>query len=345
MEIQFTNIIQFIFVFQMIFGLCLIWKNKRYRGLSYLLIFSGFTMAFNLAEELAGTRAFILVTPIFLLGKGPLFYFFVYQLIYPDKKITKALFIHLCPMLCALAFTQWPQSVIAFGTISQFIYVCLSIKLISLYHKVSFSMRSDADSLQLFWLIKVLITVLLVGALDLIRLNLQPNITLEFNLAGQLFENTAILLLLSYLIFKAVNHHLLFNGMSAFEQLDIKNNEKEALENDGLSKIIFLNLEDVIKNKSLHHKSRLSLNDLAEETGLNTREISRAINLSAHCNFCDYINKLRVEDLKDKLLIKTDDKISILDMAFTVGFNSKSSFNLIFKRETGKTPTQFIKSI
>ena len=36
----------------MIFGLCLIWKNKRYRGLCYLLIFSAFGMVFNLAEEL-----------------------------------------------------------------------------------------------------------------------------------------------------------------------------------------------------------------------------------------------------------------------------------------------------
>jgi AraC-like DNA-binding protein len=345
MEIQLTNIIQFIFVFQMIFGLCLIWKNKRYRGLSYLLIFSACAMIFNLAEELAGTREFYLITPVFLLGKGPLFYLFVYQLIYPDKKITKERFIHLCPMLFALAFTEWPQYVIALGTISQFIYVCLSIRLISFYHKASFSMRSDADSLQLFWLIKVLVALLLVGALDLVRLNLQPNIPLEFNLAGQLFENGSILIILSFLIYKAVNHRLLFNGMSAFEQLDKKMHEKVALDNYDHSKTIFVSLEHLIKEKSLHHKNRLSLNDLAAETGLNTRDISRAINQNAHCNFCDYINKLRVEDLKDKLLMSKEDKISILHMAFSVGFNSKSSFNLIFKRETGKTPTQFIKSM
>jgi AraC-like DNA-binding protein len=328
----------------MIFGLCLIWKNKRYRGLSYILIFSGCAMIFNLTEELGRTREYYLVTPIFLLGKGPLFYFFVYQLIYPDKKITHVRLFHLCPMLLALAFTQWPQSVIALGTISQVIYVYLSIMLISNYHKASFSMRSDADSLQLFWLIKVLITLLLVGAVDLIRLNIQPNITLELNLAGQLFENAAILLLLSYLIFKAVNHRLLFNGMNAFEKLNKEDNERDALENDEITKTIFVSLEHIVKEKSLHHKSRLSLNDLAIETGLNTRDISRAINQCAHCSFCDYINKLRVEDLKAKLLTKKEDKTSILDIAFSVGFNSKSSLNLIFKRETGKTPTQFLKN-
>jgi AraC-like DNA-binding protein len=345
MEIQLTNIIQFIFVFQMIFGLFLIWENKRYRGLCYLLIFSACGMIFNLTEELAGSRKYYLVTPIFLLGKGPLFYFFVYQLIYPEKKVTKKRLIHLCPMLLALAFTKWPQQVIALGTVSQLIYAYLTIRLISSYHKASFSMRSDADSLQLFWLIKVLLTLLLIGVLDLIRLNLQPNITLELNLAGQLFENTAILLLISYLIYKAVNHPLLFSGMSAFEQLDKEMQDKEILENEAFTKTIFVSLEQIIKEKSLHHKSRLSWNDLATETGLNTREISRAINQSAHCNFCDYINKLRVEDLKERLLTKIGTKISILDMAFDVGFNSKSSFNLIFKRETGKTPTQFIKTL
>ena len=121
--------------------------------------------------------------------------------------------------------------------------------------------------------------------------------------------------------------------------------EKESLEYEVFTKTIFESLEQVIKDKSLHHKSRLSLNDLATETGLNTREISRAINQSANCNFCDYINKLRVEDLKERLRTKTEAKISILDMAFDVGFNSKSSFNLIFKRETGTTPTQFIKKL
>ncbi|WP_157964815.1 helix-turn-helix domain-containing protein [Algibacillus agarilyticus] len=348
MEIQPTNVVQFIFVFQMIFGICLIWQNKRYRGLCYLLIFSAFGMVFNLAEELAGTRDYYLVTPIFLLGKGPLFYFFVYQLVYSEQQVTKKRLIHLCPMLFALAFTQWPQLVIALGTLSQLFYACLSIKIISFYHKASFSMRSDADSLQLFWLIKVLLTLLLLGVLDLLRLNLQPNITIELNLAGQLFENSAILLLISYLIFKAVNYPILFNCMSTYEHLDKKMQEKDALESDALkneefSKTIFMSLERIIKEKSLHHKSRLSLNDLAKETGLNTREISRAINQGANCNFCDYINKFRVEDLKDKLLCKNNTKFSILDMAFDVGFSSKSSFNLIFKRETGITPTQFMK--
>lgn len=344
MQVQPTNIVQFIFVFQMIFGLFLIWKNVRYRGLCYLLILAACSMVFNLFEEVANTREIYLITPIFLLGKGPLFYLFAYQLIYPEKNINKKRLIHLSPMLLVLPFTQLTQPVIGLGTLSQLIYAYLSIQLILAYHRASSSMRSDADSLQLFWLVKAIVAFLVIGGLDLIRLNLQPYITFELNLTGQLFENSAILLLFSFLIYKAVQHPKLFNGMSAFEALDNTSQKESVPVNEEITQAIFISLQKLIKEKSLHHKPRLSLNDLAQETGLTTREISQAINQRAGCSFCDFINKLRVESLKHKLLSNAENKTQIIDMAFDVGFNSKSSFNLIFKRETGITPTQYLKN-
>jgi len=328
----------------MIFGCLLIWKNTRYRGLCYLLMLAACSMIFNLFEEIANTRELYLVTPVFLLGKGPLFYLFVYQLIYPEKQIKPKQLTHLLPMLFVLPLTHWTQPVIALGTLSQLIYAYLSIKLILAYHKASFSMRSDAESLQLFWLIKVLFAFLLIGVLDLIRLNLQPYITVEINLVGQLLENSTLLLLFSFLIYKAVQHPKLFNGMSEFEDLhnQILDNTESA--DEEITKSIFITLDQLIKEKSLHHKPRLSLNDLATQTGLNTRDISQAINQGAGCSFCDYINKLRLNSLKNKLKSNNNEKASILDLAFSVGFNSKSSFNVIFKRETGITPSQFIKT-
>jgi AraC-like DNA-binding protein len=328
----------------MLFGVLLLWKNVSYRGLCYLLLLGACSMVFNLTEELAGSRQLYLVTPIFLFGHGPLFYLFVYQLIYPDKPINKARLIHLCPMLIALLFTQWPQMIIALATISQVIYAGMSIRLILAYHKACYSMRADAESLQLLWLGKVLLAFLVVAVLDIIRLNLQPYIPLSVNLGGQLFEHISILLLFSYLIYKGVQGPQLFHGMNEFDQLDQQINDNTELKHAAITNTIFATLDKIIKDKSLHHKTRLSLNDLATETGLNTREISRAINQSANCSFCDYINKLRVDDLKEKLLHNTGNKTAVLAMAFDVGFNSKSSVNSIFKRETGTTPTQFIKN-
>ncbi|WP_282135041.1 helix-turn-helix domain-containing protein [Seonamhaeicola maritimus] len=60
-----------------------------------------------------------------------------------------------------------------------------------------------------------------------------------------------------------------------------------------------------------------------------------------HTTFYDLINSLRVEEAKTKLKSAAFDKYSITGIAELCGFNSKSSFYRIFKKETGLTPTQF----
>jgi len=337
-----VNIVQFVFVFQASFGVLLIWQNVRYRGLCYLLLLAAASMLFNLFEELAGSRELYLITPIFLLGKGPLFYLFVYQLVYVDQKLTRNQLWHMLPMLLSVPLTTWSQTVIALGTISQIVYAVLTFRLIFRYHQGAFSMRSDAESLQLNWVTKVLVGFLLLGFFDLIRLNLQPYIPLIVNINGQLVENFISLCLFSLLIFKAVRQPKLFDALAKSEQLQ---NQISDLKNDNLplEKKIYADLEQLIRAQSLHHKPRLSLFDLADEAGLNQRDISRAINLGGGISFCDYINKLRVEDVKLKLRANLTDSTKLLDIAFSVGFNSKSSFNAIFKRETGLTPRQYLK--
>jgi len=192
-----VNIIQSIFVFQAVFGALLVWKNSRYRGLAYLLLLSMLAMAFNLLEEIGGTRNWYLITPIFQLGKGPLFYLFVYRLVYSKLSNNRQYLLHSLPMLVVLPLTSWPQFVIGLGTISQLSYAVFTVKLIFKYHSASFYNRSDAETLQLNWVIKVLVAFLVLGSLDLIRLNLQPYIPVVINLTGQLIENTMELFLYS----------------------------------------------------------------------------------------------------------------------------------------------------
>ncbi len=79
MQIELVNIIQIIFVSQSVFGGLLLWQQKRYRGLVYLLLLVAINSLFNLFEEVGNSRDIYLVTPVFLLGKGALFYLFVYQ--------------------------------------------------------------------------------------------------------------------------------------------------------------------------------------------------------------------------------------------------------------------------
>lgn len=85
----------------------------------------------------------------------------------------------------------------------------------------------------------------------------------------------------------------------------------------------------------------LSLKDLSDEMGMSLHSVSKAINSHFNKNFFDFINRYRVDYVKDLLNTKRD--ITILEAAFEGGFNSKSSFNRIFKKQTGQTPSEYRK--
>jgi AraC-like DNA-binding protein len=95
----------------------------------------------------------------------------------------------------------------------------------------------------------------------------------------------------------------------------------------------------------LYKKPRLSVDDLAKETGMQMKDISWAFNAGAKTSFNNYINRLRINEFKKRLQYSNADSESLLTLAIESGFNSKSSFNSTFKREVGKTPSQYLKDL
>ena len=62
-------------------------------------------------------------------------------------------------------------------------------------------------------------------------------------------------------------------------------------------------------------------------------------------NFFDFVNRYRVEEVKQCLSNPAKDKDNIVTLALDAGFNSKSAFYAAFKKLTGMTPNQFKKSL
>lgn len=89
----------------------------------------------------------------------------------------------------------------------------------------------------------------------------------------------------------------------------------------------------------------LSLNTLAKEINMSRNQLSQLINDGVGENFYDFINKYRVEEVKRLMTDPDMAGYSLLGIAFEAGFKSKSTFNLIFKRFTGLTPTEYRKNI
>ena len=85
----------------------------------------------------------------------------------------------------------------------------------------------------------------------------------------------------------------------------------------------------------------LSLSSLAEKLGLPPHELSRVINTVFKKGFNDFINEYRVIEAARKMQDPAYDHITLLGIAFESGFNSKTTFNRIFKQMTGKSPTEY----
>jgi AraC-like DNA-binding protein len=87
-------------------------------------------------------------------------------------------------------------------------------------------------------------------------------------------------------------------------------------------------------------KSDLKISELADSISVPYYQLSQLINNEFSVNFYDFINKYRVEEAK-RLLIEDTRNYKILEIAFEVGFNSKATFNRVFKNVTDLTPSEF----
>ena len=88
---------------------------------------------------------------------------------------------------------------------------------------------------------------------------------------------------------------------------------------------------------------KLSLKEVAEKMNLSTNHLSQVINENLEKNFFDFVNGYRVDLVKQKMTDPSNKNYTTLSLAYDCGFNSKSSFNSIFKKHTGLTPTEFLK--
>ncbi|OFZ07161.1 MAG: hypothetical protein A2322_06910, partial [Bacteroidetes bacterium RIFOXYB2_FULL_39_7] len=103
-------------------------------------------------------------------------------------------------------------------------------------------------------------------------------------------------------------------------------------------------LNDLISKEELFLDSDLSLGKLARYMNISPHHLSYVINNGFNLNFYSYINTFRVEKAKNLLVNRELDRYSLIGIAYESGFNSKTSFNTMFKKLTGQTPSQFKKT-
>lgn len=102
-------------------------------------------------------------------------------------------------------------------------------------------------------------------------------------------------------------------------------------------------LTKLMDTEKLYLDNELGLPQLAAEMGLSLHDLSYVLNEGLGKNFFQFINTYRVDEAKQLILSPKHKHLNILGIAYSAGFNSKTTFNTSFKKETGLSPSQFMQ--
>lgn len=124
---------------------------------------------------------------------------------------------------------------------------------------------------------------------------------------------------------------------------DVPTSDKEKYGNnrlpDFVRKSIIDRLNEYMTNEQPWLKIDLTLSDLAAAINLNPHHLSQIINSEFGKSFACFINEYRVEAARH--LLAVSDNKTVIEIALESGFASKSSFNALFKKHTGVTPSEY----
>lgn len=93
----------------------------------------------------------------------------------------------------------------------------------------------------------------------------------------------------------------------------------------------------------LYKDPDLTLDVLARHVGLTPNGVSQLLNAGLRQSFSDVVNGYRLADVKQRLLTDDARRLTVLALALEAGFNSKTTFNRVFKEKTGLTPKEYQK--
>lgn len=253
----------------------------------------------------------------------------------------------------SLETTPLILKVFNFGVITEgIVYLVLSLRLINRFNLRVKDVFSTIEALQLSWLRNITFAGIIAITLFLIEeMFLLDGINLSnFILSSVFFALYVYGIGYGGLLKSEVFANPSFEkNMHAVEEIETaeEKNISSKYERSGLTEELsekyLVGLLTAMTENKLYLNSSLTLNELSEQLSISSHNISEVINSKLGKNFYDFINAYRVEEFKQRIKNPEFSNYSLLAVAFESGFSSKSSFNTIFKKHTGITPSEYRK--
>jgi AraC-like DNA-binding protein len=233
-------------------------------------------------------------------------------------------------------------------------YLGLSLLMIRRYNSRVKEVASSTETLQLNWLRNITVmglAAILLFCLEEVLLiggtNLSSFILSSVGFALYVYGMGYLGLLKS----EVFSDRKVERAMQTVEEIASTREETASAkyERSGLSgeaaEVYLSALLTVMKEEKSYRNNALTLTELSEALSVSPHNLSEVINTKLGMNFYDFVNGYRLEEAKQGLADPTKQHLKILSIAFDAGFNSKATFNTLFKERTGKTPSEYRKSL
>ncbi|AZA76250.1 AraC family transcriptional regulator [Chryseobacterium sp. G0186] len=272
----------------------------------------------------------------------PLYYLYVNAACYYNFKFHQKHFLHALPFLIFLVWfgitgvTEDNARLFdVVSAIQYYFYIIAVFWVLRAFRKLYQENYSSNHQLTYQWLFRTTILFLIGNFFVLLRGLLKDNEGIYLSLYA--FSSVFVLFVISWFVLNALYRPNLLAGinknLTPVQPVAEPKEEPEKLRE----------LLNLMETEKPYLDDKLTLQKLAEQTNMPEKQLSLLINQYTGKHFFDFINEFRINNAKE--LLKDQPQLTVLEILYEVGFNSKSSFYTAFKKETGVTPTDYRKSI
>ncbi|WP_081743737.1 helix-turn-helix domain-containing protein [Bacteroides timonensis] len=103
----------------------------------------------------------------------------------------------------------------------------------------------------------------------------------------------------------------------------------------------YTQLISLLESEKIYRNPNLRISDVAERLSISPNYLSRIINETSDDGFSELVNQYRVAEVIERIRNREYHNKTIISLAMEVGFSSKSTFQSVFKKVTGKTPSEY----
>ncbi|MCV9926124.1 AraC family transcriptional regulator [Flavobacterium sp. LS1R49] len=297
----------------------------------------------------------------FYLLSMPIFYLYVISLCYNDFQLKPKHLLHTIPFVVFnLVLTprlylandadkkyffehlqQMPEIYFShiIGELQYAFYIIAIFLTLKKYKEIYLENYANPNTSLYKWLLQIMVCFLIAHSIVITRDLLRYSDYNEIFIGINVIIGIGVLFITCWFVLKALNNPELFRGIDSKLQL-VKDILPES-ENNLIIQTHIALLKKYMEEEEPFLEPSLTIQELATQIKMPVRDLSILINHHMNLHFFDFVNEYRIKKAMKILSDPSKKNLTVLEILYEVGFNSKSSFNTSFKKYTNLTPTAF----